>query len=211
MREGYVEARRVTDCIVSTVALVASAPISLGIALAIRSKMGAPVLFRQDRVGLNGRRFVIYKFRTMVSNAEKIGNGYFPSELDLVPPLGAFLRKTSLDEIPQLFNILRGEMSFVGPRPALVDQYTRYTSHQRRRVLVPQGITGLAQVRFRNSVPWSVRICTDLEYVNNIGLRMDLKILLATISSVLSSKGVVVGQSAVEVDDLQPMQGGQNE
>jgi lipopolysaccharide/colanic/teichoic acid biosynthesis glycosyltransferase len=182
--------------------LILASPILLFVAAIVLLKMGRPIFFRQTRVGHLGVPFQILKFRTMVSNAESLGGGYMPPELNLVPPLGAFLRKSSLDELPQLLNIARGEMSFVGPRPALVEQYERYTTEQARRTTVPQGVTGLAQVRFRNNAPWSVRILSDLEYVETVSPIVDIQIMLATVKRVIRSDGVIQDQVRSDVDDL---------
>jgi lipopolysaccharide/colanic/teichoic acid biosynthesis glycosyltransferase len=202
MRSNYIRARSALDRVIAAVLLLLLSPVIGLVALTIRLKMGAPVLFRQQRIGRNGVRFHILKFRTMVPDAESLGGGYFPDQLNLVPRLGQFLRKSSLDELPQLVNILRGEMSFVGPRPALVNQYERYTQEQARRVLVPQGITGLAQVVYRNDAPWSRRILVDLEYVQRVGPLIDMWVLVRTVARVLRSDGVRSGQTSREVDDL---------
>ena len=138
----------------------------------------------------------------MIRDAEKIGGGYFTKEVNLVPPIGALLRKTSIDELPQLVNILKGDMSFVGPRPAIPTQVERYTEEQKMRLSVPQGVTGLAQLRYRNNAPWSVRIESDLEYVRKLGPLMDLRILLLTPSKVIRGTGVRMDQSPEQVDDL---------
>lgn len=204
MKRRYLVARSALDRFCAASLLIATAPIMITTAIMVHNSMGSPILFKQERVGQYGRTFTIIKFRTMVRNAEKLGGGYFPDELRLVPPLGAWLRKTSLDELPQLFNILRGDMAFVGPRPALPDMYERYTPEQKRRVLVPQGVTGLAQIRHRNAAPWSVRIQTDLEYVEHFGVGLDLRILLGTVGKVLVGSGVRAGQTAADVDDLPP-------
>ena len=188
-RSRYLEVRAVTDRVVAGAALVALAPLLLAIAAAILVAMGRPVLFRQRRVGTGGRAFSIVKFRTLVRDAERLGGGYLPPDMHLVPPLGHVLRSTSLDELPQLWNILVGDMAFVGPRPTLFDQYERYTERQRGRVSVPQGVTGLAQLRYRDAAPWSRRIEADLEYVATVSLRVDARLLLATVG-------------AVEIDDL---------
>lgn len=202
-RSSYLCARRVADVFAASILILASSPIMACIGLIIRLRLGSPVLFRQVRRGHRGE-FTLLKFRTMVNDAEALGGGYMPSHLNLVPPLGSFLRKSSLDELPQLLNILRGDMSFVGPRPALPDQVKRYTAEQRGRLAVPQGITGLAQVRYRNEAPWSVRIESDLEYVQNLGFRRDLLILIATVGRVLRGSGIRADQTAQEVDDLHP-------
>ncbi|GAB2518725.1 sugar transferase [Paramicrobacterium agarici] len=202
MSRSYVRIRSASDRLVALVLLVVCSPLLAMVALTIKIGMGGPVLFQQARVGYKGRVFEIIKFRTMVNGAESIGGGYFPPELNLVPPLGKFLRKSSLDELPQLLNIVRGDMSFVGPRPALVSQFDRYSDRQRERVSVPQGVTGLAQIRYRNAAAWSLRIEADLEYVGAIGMLTDLRILASTISRAVTGSGVVEGQNAVDVDDL---------
>lgn len=147
-------------------------------------------------------QFMILKFRTMVRDAEKIGDGFMAKQLNLITPFGTFLRVSSLDEIPQLVNVLRGDMSFVGPRPALPEHVAKYTPRQRHRLRVPQGITGLAQVRYRNEAPWSKRIESDIEYVESLGPIVDMKILCMTVLAVLAASGVRDDQTADEVDDL---------
>lgn len=202
MNRPYLRIRRVTDRVVAGTLLVVASPVLVGVALSVRLTMGKPVLFTQERVGELGRIFRIVKFRTMVQNAEKLGGGYMPPEMDLIPPLGKFLRSTSLDELPQLLNVLAGDMAFIGPRPALPSQFARYTERQRRRVEVPQGVTGLAQIRYRNAAPWSQRIEADLEYVARLGLWQDASIVFETFRSVVSRRGVEQHQTAIEVDDL---------
>lgn len=201
-RSRYLAARAVTDRVVAGAALVALSPLLLAIATSILVAMGRPVLFRQRRVGTGGRAFSIVKFRTLVRDAERLGGGYLPPDMDLVPPLGHLLRSTSLDELPQLWNILVGDMAFVGPRPTLFDQYERYTERQRGRVSVPQGVTGLAQLRYRDAAPWSRRIEADLEYVATVSLRVDARLLLATVGAVLRHHGIVQHQTPEEIDDL---------
>lgn len=205
MRSCYLAIRRVLDLITAITLLVILAPLLAIVAMLIQTKMGRPVLFRQMRQGHKGP-FSLFKFRTMINNAEHIGGGYMAPDLTLIPPLGAFLRASSLDELPQLLNILKGDMSFVGPRPALPSQVARYTFAQRGRLNVPQGITGLAQVRYRNEAPWSVRIEADLEYVRSVSLVSDVRILVGTVGKVLSGSGVRSDQTAADVDDLAPEQ-----
>jgi lipopolysaccharide/colanic/teichoic acid biosynthesis glycosyltransferase len=199
---NYLKIRGIADRIVALLGFIILLPVFCVLSVLIRINMGSPVFFRQIRVGQYGKEFQILKFRTMVHKAEQLGGGYMPPELNLIPPLGKFLRNTSLDEIPQLINIIRGDMSLVGPRPALPDQYRRYSSEQARRVEVPQGITGLAQIRFRNNATWSVRIQSDLEYVEKLGLRLDLLILFKTLKKVVRSGDVRHDQAISEVDDL---------
>lgn len=201
-RQAYLRKRAYFDKIVAGFMLIALSPLMAIIVILIAARMGRPILFRQSRIGQFGKVFTILKFRTMIVDAEKLGGGSIPVELNLVPPLGAKLRLCSLDELPQLLNILRGEMSFVGPRPALLDHYARYTTEQFRRVLVPQGLTGLAQVAYRNEAPWSLRIEKDLEYVSSVSPLVDLKILIATVHKVLRADGVVDSLAPAEVDDF---------
>jgi lipopolysaccharide/colanic/teichoic acid biosynthesis glycosyltransferase len=201
MRGIYLFVRRCFDIVFSAVAILLLLPVLMVISLLILLTMGRPILFKQERQGHKGR-FVLLKFRTMVKNAEQIGGGYMAPELNLIPPFGSFLRKSSLDEIPQLVNIFKGDMSFVGPRPALPSQVARYSEEQRGRLQVPQGITGLAQIRYRNNAPWSLRIKSDLEYVSSIGPILDLRILAATPGKVLRANGVRTDQTIEDVDDL---------
>lgn len=201
-RDRYLAVRAVTDRVVAGVALVLLAPLMLLVALAILVAMGRPVLFRQQRVGSGGTPFEIMKFRTLVRDAERLGAGYVLPGMDLVPPLGRVLRSTSLDELPQLWNILVGEMAFVGPRPAMLDQYERYTDRQRGRVSVPPGVTGLAQVRYRDAATFSTRIEADLEYVASVSLRVDARLLVATVGAVARRDGIVQHQTPEDIDDL---------
>ncbi len=180
--------------------LCAIGPLFAGIALAIKLDDGGEIFFKQERVGQDGRSFHIWKFRTMVPDAMERGKGYFTD--DLITPMGKLLRKTSLDELPQLLNILAGDMSFVGPRPTLRDQTDRYTPEQARRLEVRPGVAGWAQLHGRNTLPWSERIEFDVEYVDRAGPLFDLYILLRTVPMVLTGSGVAVGQTRDEVDDL---------
>jgi lipopolysaccharide/colanic/teichoic acid biosynthesis glycosyltransferase len=199
--QAYLARRALLDKAVAGMMLVALSPVFAAIAILIAVRMGRPILFRQNRIGQFGRVFTILKFRTMINNAEEIGGGYIPLELNLVPPLGRKLRSSSLDELPQLVNVFRGQMSFVGPRPALPEQYARYTPEQSRRVLVPQGVTGMAQIAYRNEAPWSLRIEKDLEYVSNVGPMLDLKILIQTVYKVLRADGVIA-EGEVQDEDF---------
>lgn len=203
MARRYLRVRRVSDRVIAGVLLAAAAPLMLAVAIAIRLSMGSPVLFRQERYGEGGTLFRIIKFRTLVRDAEAISGGYETPEQNLIPPLGAALRASSLDELPQLLNIVRGEMAFIGPRPALPDQVERYTARQRGRLTVPQGITGLAQVRYRHVAPWSLRIESDLEYVDRLSVRLDAELLLRTIWAVVSRRNVQE-YTGVEIEDFSP-------
>lgn len=202
MHQRYLAARYVVDRVLATLILVALAPILAAVAIAVRVTSGRPVLFRQDRVGRHGRIFSILKFRTMVEGAEQIGGGYLSKEVELMTPIGKFLRASSLDELPQLVNIVKGEMALIGPRPSLVDQAERYTDQQRRRLEVLPGITGLAQVTYRNDAPWSKRITLDVDYIDRASAFLDFVILLRTVKNVITGSGVLSDQTAHQVDDL---------
>lgn len=192
--------KRAMDVAVSGVLLLATGPLHVACAAAVLLGSGRPVYFHQQRTGLHGRTFRLHKFRTMAVGTHERSGGY-PTP-DLVTGVGRFLRRWSLDELPQLANILRGDMSFVGPRPALPDQVRRYTAEQRRRLEVRPGLTGLAQVRHRNDAPWSIRIRSDIEYGDGISFLTDLRLMLATVPVVLSGSGHTTGQTAADVDDL---------
>lgn len=192
--------KRSVDLAGSGLLLVVLSPIYATCAVLILLTSGRPVHFHQERAGQDGRTFRVHKFRTMLVGTEgKSGN--YPTAA-MVTPVGHVLRRWSLDELPQLVNIVRGEMSFVGPRPALSSQVQRYSAQQRGRLAVRPGLTGLAQVRHRNSAPWSRRIETDLEYVRNVSLRHDVAIILMTVPKALKGEGQIMGQTAAEVDDL---------
>ncbi len=163
-------------------------PVMLGVALAVRLKLGRGVLFRQVRPGLGGRPFTMYKFRTMREAAGPDGTPL--PDCERLTPLGRFLRSTSLDELPELYNVLRGDMSLVGPRPLLMQYLERYTPQQARRMEVRPGITGWAQVRGRNALSWEERFALDVWYVDNRSLLLDLRILLMTVASVARREGV---------------------
>jgi lipopolysaccharide/colanic/teichoic acid biosynthesis glycosyltransferase len=183
--DGPYRGKRLVDlallAVVALPALVVAAPC----ALAVRLTSAGPVLFRQERVGRDGRPFQMIKFRTMVHGENPI----FP-DADRITSAGRLLRRTSLDELPNLWNVLRGEMSIVGPRPTLAYQVERYDAHQRRRLAVNPGLTGLAQIRGRNELSWAERIDHDVEYVERQSARLDLRISLATVSVALTGAGV---------------------
>ncbi len=200
MSSTYLDARYVLDRLVAGVLLVVLSPVMAVIALAVLSSSGRPVMFRQHRVGRHGETFSVFKFRTMVEGAERIGGGYTPEGTNLITPIGKLLRASSLDELPQLVNVLRGEMALIGPRPTMADQYERYTAFQRRRVEVLPGITGLAQVKYRDDAPWSKRIELDVEYIDRAGPRLDVVIVLGTLRRMFS--GARSDQTPGDVDDL---------
>ena len=177
------------------------APLMGVIAAAIKLFDGGDVFFRQERVGLGGRPFKIWKFRTMVPDAFERGKGYAPEGMNLITPIGKLLRRTSLDELPQILNILAGDMSFVGPRPTLMDQVLRYTDEQMQRLRVKPGVAGWAQLHGRHSLSWAKRIVYDVEYVERAGVLFDLYVLLRTPLSLLFEQYTDHGAAAA-VDDL---------
>jgi lipopolysaccharide/colanic/teichoic acid biosynthesis glycosyltransferase len=188
--------KRGMDIVIAFVGSVLSAPLVAVLAVAIRLESGGHPIYRQARVGRDGELFSICKLRTMVSGAEFIGAGLAIQEGDeRVTRLGSLLRRYSLDELPNLWNVLRGEMSIVGPRPTVQVQVEQYTPRQRGRLAVKPGITGWAQVNGRASLAWSERIELDLFYVEHRSLRLDLQILLRTVRMVLSGQGLYKGET----------------
>jgi lipopolysaccharide/colanic/teichoic acid biosynthesis glycosyltransferase len=188
--------RRAVDIIASATALLLSAPALALAALAIRIETRGPVIYRQRRVGLHGREFDALKLRTMVHGAEHVGAGLAVNAEDSrITRVGAVLRRTSVDELPNLVNVLRGEMSLIGPRPTLPVQVVQYTERQRGRLEIKPGITGWAQVNGRASVPWSERIELDLYYIEHRSLALDLRILWRTAAMVLGGSGLYKGQT----------------
>lgn len=177
--------KRGVDIAVSAAGLIITAPIQIAVAAAVRVNLGSPVLFRQQRPGKNERIFELAKFRTMLPITEK-----YTTDEERLTKFGKFLRSTSLDELPSLWNVLRGDMSLVGPRPLLVEYLEYYSPEQARRHEVRPGITGLAQVSGRNSVDWERRFELDVEYVNRRSFLLDLRILAGTIKSVLRREGI---------------------
>ncbi len=175
------EVNRAADVVVASVGLVLTSPLLGLAALATRLESGGPVLYRQTRVGWHGEDFEVLKLRSMVVGAEKLGAGYAVDQGDRrITRVGRILRRTSIDELPQLWNILRGDMSVIGPRPTLRYQVEQYDEHQRRRLEIRPGLTGWAQVQGRASLPWGDRIELDVWYVDHRSLRVDLGILLKT-------------------------------
>ena len=188
--------RRAVDVVVSALALLLSSPLLLAAMLAIRLESPGPMIYRQRRAGRGGKPFDVLKLRTMVDGAEHIGAGMAVNANDSrITRVGAFLRRSSLDELPNLLNVLRGEMTLVGPRPTLPAQVDQYTERQRGRLAVKPGITGWAQVNGRASLPWPERIELDLYYVENRSLSLDLRILLRTPAMVLGGSGLYKGQA----------------
>ncbi len=188
--------RRTIDIVVSASALALASPLLAAAMLAIRFESPGSAIYRQRRVGKDGRPFDMLKLRTMVQGAEHIGAGLAVNENDSrITRVGALLRRTSLDELPNLLNVLRGDMSLIGPRPTIPVQVQQYTPRQRRRLEVKPGITGWAQVNGRASLPWSERIELDLHYIEHRGLALDLQILLRTLRLVFAGDGLYKGQT----------------
>lgn len=178
------------DKIFSIILIIIMSPIMLVVALAIKIEDSKhSILFKQERPGKDEKIFTIYKFRTMrVSEEDEQGNAL--SDMERLTRIGKFLRKTSVDELPQLFNVLKGDMSFIGPRPLLIQYIEHYDSQQRRRHIVKPGITGLAQVNGRNAISWEEKFELDIWYVDHISIILDLKILLKTIVNVIKTKDI---------------------
>jgi lipopolysaccharide/colanic/teichoic acid biosynthesis glycosyltransferase len=182
---GPYRGKRAVDLIVLAGAALPALVIGAGCAAAVRLTSPGPVLFRQERVGCDGRPFMMVKFRTMF-----VGDNPIVPEATRITSAGRWLRRSSLDELPNLVNVARGEMSIVGPRPTLAYQVERYDDRQRRRLAVRPGITGLAQVRGRNALTWAERIDHDLEYVDRQSVGLDLRILLSTVLVLATGSGV---------------------
>lgn len=180
--------KRPMDFILSLLAIIVLSPILIIIAILVRVKLGSPVLFKQERPGLNERIFTLYKFRTMTD--EKDEKGELLSDSVRLTKFGKILRSTSLDELPELFNILKGDMSIVGPRPLLVDYLPLYNSYQRRRHEVRPGLSGNAQVNGRNAISWEEKFSLDIEYVDNISFIGDWKIIFMTIKKVFIKENI---------------------
>ena len=184
------------DFILALVALIVLSPVMLILAILVRIKLGSPVIFKQQRPGLNEKIFTMYKFRTMTDKRDSRGN-LLPDAERLIP-FGKFLRSTSLDELPELINILRGDMSLVGPRPLLKEYLPFYTERENLRHRVRPGITGLAQISGRNNLAWDMRLEMDVEYVERMSLALDLRIICATFLKVFTRSDVAIDTSTTE-------------
>ena len=180
--------KRTLDVVLATVALVILSPVALVVALVIYFTMGPPVIFRHERAGLHGKPFVMYKFRTMLDLRDENGN-LLPDE-ERLTRVGRFLRCLSLDEIPELWNVIKGDMSLVGPRPLLVEYLTLYTLEQARRHEVKPGVTGPVIISGRNLLDWEKKFQLDVWYVDNLSFALDIKILFLTIIKILKREGV---------------------
>lgn len=189
------------DSILSLILLIILSPLLIITAILIKVDSRGPIIFKQPRIGKEGSIFKVWKFRTMIDNAEKMGGGLTTAERDpRITRLGNFLRKISIDEIPQLLNILKGDMSFIGPRPAPVIHLEKYSDYDRIRLRVSPGITGWAQVNGRNKLTWPERIEKDVWYVKNISFILDIKIIFKTIKVVLLSEGIYSGRNDSNVN-----------
>lgn len=188
----YAKIKRLLDIMFSFIGIVVASPVLAIVALAVKLDSKGPVIFKQERLGKDGKVFLIYKFRSMCVGAEKMGSGQYSFKGDSrITRVGKIIRATSLDELPQFFNIIKGDMSFIGPRPTLTYhpwKLEEYTEFQRRRFEVRPGITGLAQVNGRKKIDWVDRIKYDVEYVDNMSLALDCKILFKTVVNVFMMK-----------------------
>ncbi len=197
--------KRPMDFLLSLIAIIVLSPVLLVVALLVRTKLGSPVIFSQKRPGLNEKIFTMYKFRTMTDERDKFGE-LLPDSVRLTK-FGKFLRSTSLDELPELFNILKGEMSIVGPRPLLMQYLPLYDEHQKRRHKVKPGLSGWAQVNGRNTIRWEDRFNLDVEYVDNVSFLLDFKIILLTLKKVFLREGITSETSVT----MEPFKGNSKE
>ena len=195
-KKGFYEKfiKRPQDFLCALAAIIVLAPVMLVTAILVRTKLGSPIIFKQERPGLNGKIFTLYKFRTMTDKKDENGN-LLPDEIRLTN-FGKKLRATSLDELPELFNILNGDMAVVGPRPLLVRYLPRYNAHQARRHEVRPGFTGYAQVNGRNSITWEDKFDKDVYYVDHVTFFGDWKIIFQTVGTVLKREGISSDTSA---------------
>ena len=190
-------AKRACDLVLSAVGVVILSPVFTVLTILVLFSLGRPILFVQQRPGLGGKVFRLYKFRTM-KPSRKAGASFLP-DAERLTPFGRFLRSTSLDELPELFNVLKGDMSLVGPRPLLMQYLDRYTPEQSRRHEVKPGITGWAQVNGRNAISWEEKFRLDAWYVDNQSFRLDLKIIALTIGKIIKREGISqAGQATAE-------------
>ena len=195
-KKGFYEkfVKRPQDFLCALAAIIVLSPVMLITAILVRTKLGSPLIFKQERPGLNGKEFMLYKFRTMTDKKDAEGN-LLPDEVRLTG-FGKKLRSTSLDELPELFNILKGDMAVVGPRPLLVRYLPRYNAHQARRHEVRPGFTGYAQVNGRNSITWEDKFDKDVYYVDHVTFLGDWKIIFQTVGTVLKREGISSDTSA---------------
>ena len=180
--------KRLLDIVISLCGIIVLSPVFLVLAILVRVKLGSPVLFMQERPGKDEKIFKLYKFRSMTDEKDEMGN-LLPDEKRL-PPFGKQLRSTSLDELPELLNILKGDMSIIGPRPLLVRYLPRYNEFQKHRHDVRPGLTGLAQINGRNAITWERKFEYDVEYVRNLSFALDFRIFMGTVRAVLKREGI---------------------
>ncbi len=206
-RKGFYEKfiKRPQDLVLSLSALILLSPVLIAVAVLVRIKLGSPVLFTQERPGLNEKIFKMYKFRTMTDEKDENGN-LLPDNIRLTK-FGKILRSTSLDELPELLNIIKGDMSIVGPRPLLVQYLELYNDHQKRRHEVRPGLSGHAQVNGRNAISWEDKFNLDVEYVDNVSFLGDWKIIFLTIKKVFVKEGISSDTSVT----MEPFRGNKNE
>ena len=197
--------KRPMDFILSLIAIIFLSPVFLITAILVKIKLGGPILFKQERPGLNNKIFTMYKFRTMTDEKDRHGN-LLPDHLRLTR-FGKILRSTSLDELPELFNILKGDMSIIGPRPLLVQYLPLYNEHQKRRHEVRPGLSGLAQISGRNAISWDEKFNLDVEYVDNISFLLDWKIIFLTLKKVFVREGISSNTSVT----MEPFKGNEKD
>lgn len=197
--------KRPMDLILSLVAIIALSPVLLIVAILVKTKLGSPVLFKQERPGLNEKIFMMYKFRTMTD--ERNEDGKLLADRVRLTKFGMFLRSTSLDELPELFNIIKGNMSIIGPRPLLVQYLPLYNAHQKRRHEVKPGLSGLAQVSGRNAISWEDKFNLDVDYVDSVSFIGDWKIIFLTIKKVFVREGI----NSETVATMEPFKGTKKE
>lgn len=197
-KKGFYESyiKRPIDFCCALIALIVLSPVLLIVAILVRVKLGTPVLFTQDRPGLNEKIFKLYKFRTMTSETDENGN-LLPDEVRLTK-FGKMLRSTSLDELPEFINILKGDMSFIGPRPLLEEYLPYYSIEEKKRHSVRPGLSGLAQINGRNFVGWDQRLQYDIQYVDEMSFKMDISIIIKTIVKIIKKQDVAVDTNKVE-------------
>lgn len=190
--------KRLLDILISGIALILLSPVYLVLAILVRTKLGSPVIFHQERPGKDQKIFTLCKFRTMTDERDEEGN-LLPDTVRLTK-FGSMLRTTSLDELPELWNIFKGDMSLIGPRPLLVKYLPYYTEEEQLRHSVRPGLTGLAQVSGRNLLGWDMRLAKDVEYVKNLSFAMDIKVIMLTVKVVLHHDGVEVDTTQNETN-----------
>lgn len=198
----YLKIKRVLDFIIAVIAIILLAIPMLVIAISIKIEDGEPIIYKSKRMGKNLKEFNIYKFRSMKTSRTELQSNL--SHSDMVTHVGKFIRRTSLDELPQIFNILKGEMSFIGPRPWIPEYYEWFTDEQKRRASVLPGFSGLAQVRGRNGIGVLEKLRYDLEYVDNISFKQDIKLVFETIKTVFSESNAEITENGIkeEINEL---------